>query len=142
MESAGDEEAIHSSQLLPFELVVLEVALGEVCSSIIEAAKELEAKTLPALDALLKKVPHHPLLCLPDVPGSMNMICCCHNIMTIAYNSHRTNHRTNQVKEQIIGHDNNRCVSKHVVAYGYRYANVATLPSHHHHHHPHHYYHY
>lgn len=56
MEGTGDDEATHSSQLLPFELVVLEVALGEVCSSIIEAAKELEAKTLPALDALLKKV--------------------------------------------------------------------------------------
>lgn len=56
MESTGDDEATHSSQLLPFELVVLEVALGEVCSSITESAKELEAKTLPALDALLKKV--------------------------------------------------------------------------------------
>lgn len=56
MEATGDDEGTHSSQLLPFELVVLEVALGEVCSSITEAAKELEAKTLPALDALLKKV--------------------------------------------------------------------------------------
>jgi acyl-CoA synthetase (AMP-forming)/AMP-acid ligase II len=41
----------------PFELVVLEAALKEVCQSYSTKAKQLEAIINPACDALLKKVP-------------------------------------------------------------------------------------
>jgi hypothetical protein len=43
----------------PFELVVLEAALKEVCASYSTKAKQLEAIINPACDALLKKVLLH-----------------------------------------------------------------------------------
>lgn len=40
----------------PFELVVLEVALKEICVSYARAEKQLDATINPACDALLRKV--------------------------------------------------------------------------------------
>lgn len=55
-DGSEDLEDKHHVEVLPFELVALEVALGEVCTSCTQATKELEALTVPALDALLKRV--------------------------------------------------------------------------------------
>ena len=41
---------------LPFELVVLEVALGDVCKVLGRLARELELQAHPAVDALTKDV--------------------------------------------------------------------------------------
>ncbi len=42
--------------MLPFELHVLEVAIGDVCALCTELVKELESSSHPALDALTKHV--------------------------------------------------------------------------------------
>ncbi len=41
---------------LPFELVVLEVALGDVCAVLGRLARELELQAHPAVEALTKDV--------------------------------------------------------------------------------------
>ena len=41
---------------LPFELVVLEVALGDVCAELGRRARELEMQAHPAVEALTKDV--------------------------------------------------------------------------------------
>lgn len=41
---------------LPFELVVLEVALGDVCSVVARMARDLELQSGPALEALTSDV--------------------------------------------------------------------------------------
>ena len=41
---------------LPFELVVLEVALGDVCAVLGRLARELEMQAHPAVEALTKDV--------------------------------------------------------------------------------------
>lgn len=41
---------------LPFELVVLEVALGDVCNVLQRLTKELELQAHPALEALTRDV--------------------------------------------------------------------------------------
>ena len=46
----------HEVPPLPFELQVLEVALGDVCALVSQLGKELEAVAHPALDALMKSV--------------------------------------------------------------------------------------
>ena len=56
---------------LPFELVVLEVALGDVCAELGRRARELEQQAHPAVEALTKDVracwtPRNPCL-LPEV---------------------------------------------------------------------------
>lgn len=48
---------------LPFELVVLEVALGDVCAVLGRLARELELQAHPAVDALTKDV------CAPHIHG-------------------------------------------------------------------------
>ena len=52
---------------LPFELVVLEVALGDVCNVLARLTKELELQAHPALEALTRDVRHHMFLrvCVP-----------------------------------------------------------------------------
>lgn len=42
--------------MLPFELQVLETAIGDVCALCSQLVKELEANSHPALDALTKHV--------------------------------------------------------------------------------------
>ena len=46
---------------LPFELVVLEVALGDVCNVLQRLTKELELLAHPALEALTRDVRGGPL---------------------------------------------------------------------------------
>lgn len=46
----------HEAAVLPFELHVLEVAIGDVCAVCTELVKELESSSHPALDALTKHV--------------------------------------------------------------------------------------
>jgi hypothetical protein len=46
----------HEAAVLPFELHVLEVAIGDVCALCTELVKELESSSHPALDALTKHV--------------------------------------------------------------------------------------
>ena len=47
---------------LPFELVVLEVALGDVCSVLARLARELDTAAGPTLEALTRDVPPAPPL--------------------------------------------------------------------------------
>ena len=46
----------HEAAALPFELQVLETAIGDVCALCSQLVKELEANSIPALDALTKHV--------------------------------------------------------------------------------------
>lgn len=46
----------HEAAVLPFELHVLEVAIGDVCAVCTELVKDLESSSHPALDALTKHV--------------------------------------------------------------------------------------
>jgi len=55
---------------LPFELVVLEVALGDVCAELGRRARELEMQAHPAVEALTKDVRSHL------TPLAAVVICC------------------------------------------------------------------
>ena len=55
--------------MLPFELHVLEVAIGDVCAVCTELVKELESSSHPALDALTKHVRSF-------IPDSNSMLVC------------------------------------------------------------------
>lgn len=46
---------------LPFELVVLEVALGDVCTVLARLARELDSAAGPTLEALTRDVPRPSL---------------------------------------------------------------------------------
>lgn len=46
----------HEAAVLPFELHVLEVAIGDVCALCTQLVKDLESSSHPALDALTKHV--------------------------------------------------------------------------------------
>ncbi len=83
---------------LPFELVVLEVALGDVCAELGRRARELEMQAHPAVEALTKDVRswfytpcrccHLPCLVVPTMPlrtlrqGHCNMFRCTMGILT------------------------------------------------------------
>lgn len=53
-DDASSDALRHEVPPLPFELQVLEVALGDVCALVSQLGKELEAVAHPALDALMK----------------------------------------------------------------------------------------
>jgi hypothetical protein len=65
----------HDVAVLPFELLVLEVALGDVCHLCTELVKELEAVSNPALDALTNYVrvlsPYSGCSVPSEVPAAM-----------------------------------------------------------------------
>jgi hypothetical protein len=70
----------HEVAPLPFELTVLEVALGEVCSALARLTKELDAAVNAALDALTKKArlwgPFLPHVLPPPPPTAPRGLLC------------------------------------------------------------------
>ena len=55
----------HHVPLLPFELQVLELALGDICQLCSNLGKELDGVAFPALDELMKHVCPRPLPLCP-----------------------------------------------------------------------------
>ena len=73
-ESSSMDDVAQEMEPLPFELVVLEAALKEVINSISIKVADIEQVTMPAMDALMKRVTPSNLECVCKVKTRLQRI--------------------------------------------------------------------